>query len=287
MKKTFLALALAAVIFSAASCGRDEADPVIFFNLFETGSNYICSIKEDGSDFKKIAGPFTAVTRPVGSSDGSRIAFSKIVTTMTQVWTMDTDGSDMRQETSPASGLHHYFPAWSADSRYIYYVQYDDSTGFNYSALYRLDVESGTVTANAGHSFYNGNSVACYENHIAYYDYGADYINVFDIRTNTDVLSTAASGLSYPTFFYDGRMACSSGSSIYIYQPDFSSHTTIDFSAQALTPASPAISPDGEKIVFVDSPTGSLYIYDTTKGGNAVLLKTGTCTTPGYMGKPR
>jgi Tol biopolymer transport system component len=120
---------------------------------------------------------------------------------MTQVWTMDTDGSDMRQETSPASGLHHYFPAWSPDSRYIYFVQYDDSTGFNYSALYRLDVESGTVTANAGRSFDNGNSVACYGNYIAYFDYGENYTKVFDIRTNADVFSTAESGFVISYFF--------------------------------------------------------------------------------------
>lgn len=74
---------------------------------------------------------------------------------------------------------------------------------------------------------------------------------------------------------------------IYIFQNDFSSYSTIDFSALGLTPIYPAVSPDGNKIVFVDSGSGSLWIYDIKGVGNAVLLKSGTCNTPNYIAKPR
>lgn len=291
MKKLFLLITSVLCIFSASSCIRDKTDPVIFFDLFESGSHYICSIEENGENFKKIAGPFDAITNPVSSTDGKRIVFSKTVTigpdTMAQIWTMDTDGSGMKQETSPAAGLYHCYPTWSADSRYIYFVQYDDSTGYNYSALYKLDMKSGAVMSNSSHSFYNANPVAHYGDFIAYMDYASDFISVFDIRTNADVYGTGVSGLSYPTYFYDGRFAGSLNNVIYIYAADLSSYSTVDFSTQGLVPVYPAVSPDGEKIVFVDSGTGNLWIYDINNGGNAVLLKSGSCQTPNYLAKPR
>lgn len=289
MKKLFLNLISFLIILTVLSCrGRDETDLVIFFNLFEAGSSYICSINEDGKNFKKIAGPFEAVTAPVCSPDGSRIVFSKTVTvgldTMAQIWTMDTDGSNMKQETFPAADLYHSFPTWSVDSRYIYYVQFDSGTGFNYSALFKLDVKTGQVTSDSSHLYSNQYAVACYKNYIAYYDDTSGWISVLNITTYADVFATAEPSLSYPTFFYDGKLTGSLSNLIYIYESDFSSHAIIDFSAQGLTPVYPSVSPDGEKIVFVDS---GLWIYDIKAGGNAVLLKTGTCTSPNYLGKPR
>ena len=292
MKKLFLNLVAFLIILTTLSCGdRNETDLVIFFNLFETGSNYICSINEDGKNFKKIAGPFQSVTTPVCSSDGSRIVFSKTVTvgpdTMAQIWTMNTDGSDMKQKTSPSAGLYHYFPTWSADSRYIYYVQYDDGTGFNYSALYKLDVSTGQVTADSSHSYYNANAIACYDDYIAYNDYGFDYTCILNSSTYEYVFQTDISGLYYPTFFYDGRLLVSQNNLIHIFEKDFLSYSSIDFSVQGLTPVFPAVSPFGNKIVFIDSGSGSLWIYDITAGGNAVLLKSGNCNSPNYIGKPR
>jgi len=290
MKKLFLNLIVLLSLFTASSCGdRNETDLVIFFNLFEAGSNYICSINEDGKNFKKIAGPFQANTTPVCSSDGSRIVFSKTVTIgpMAQIWTMNTDGSDMKQETSPSADLYHNFPTWSADSRYIYYVQYDAIAGDNFSALYKLDMKTGKVTSNASHSFYNGNAVAHYGNYIAYMDYASNYISVLDINTDVDVFVTGINGLSYPTFFYDGKLAGSLNNIIYIFESDFTSYSSIDFTAQGLIPVFPAVSPDGNKIVFVDSGSGSLWIYDINAGGNAVLLKSGICDSPNYICKPR
>jgi len=293
MKKILLLLITVFIMFSALSChlNREEADLVIFFNLFEAGDNYICSIDENGKNFKKIAGPFQSITSPVCSSDGLRIAFSKTVTvgtdTMAQIWTMNTDGSEMKQETSPAADQYHYLPTWSADSRYIYFVQYELPSGFNFSALYKLDVKSGEVTSNSNHSFYNANSVALYGDYIAYFNYALNYISVLDINTDVDAFATGINNLSYPTFFYDGRLAGSLNNEIYIYKSDFSSYSSINFLTQGLSPVYPAVSPNGEKIVFIDSPTGNLYIYDIKKGGNAVLLKSGTCTSPNYIAKPR
>ncbi|HPS85195.1 MAG TPA: hypothetical protein PLY36_00540 [Spirochaetota bacterium] len=291
MKKLFLNLIAFLIIFTALSCGgRDETDLVIFFNLFEPGGYYICSIDENGGNFKKIAGPFQAVTSPVCSSDGSRIVFSKTVTvgpdTMAQIWTMNTDGSDMKQETSPAADQYHYFPTWSADSRYIYFVQYELPAGINYSALYKLDMKTGLVTSDNSHSYSNASAVACYEDYIAYWDFDLVAISVLNINTNVNVFATML-GLSYPTYFYDGRLACSVSSEIYIYESDFSSYSSIDFTSQGLNPVYLAVSPDGEKIVFVDSGSGYLWIYDIKNGGNAVLLKTGPCTSPNYIAKPR
>lgn len=288
MKNLFLSLISFLIILAVLSCGeRDETDLVIFFNLFEAGSNYICSIDEDGKNFKKIAGPFQAVTTPVCSPDGSRIVFSKTDSVVAQIWTMDTDGSNMKQETFPVTDLYHSFPTWSADSRYIYYVQFDSGTGFNYSALYKLDVKTGQVTSDSSHSYYNANSVACYEDYIAYNDYGPDYTCVLNNKTYSIVFPTGITGLYYPTFFYDGRLLVSQNDLIYIFKSDFSSNSIIDFSTQGLTPVYPAISPDGDKIVFVDSGSGYLWIYNIMNGGNAVLLKTGSCTSPNYLGKPR
>ena len=84
-----------------------------------------------------------------------------------------------------------------------------------------------------------------------------------------------------------GRLAGSLNNVIYIFESDFSSYSSIDFTAQGLIPVYPAVSPDGEKIMFVDSGSGYLWIYDIKNGGNAVLLKTGLCTSPNYIGKPR
>lgn len=290
MKRLFLVLTFILAAFLFSGCIRTDTDLVIYFVQTIESGYYICSIDEGGGDFKKIAGPFVNEVSPVCSSDGLRIVFSKNVTVgpdnMTQIWTMNTDGSHMRQETSPAAGIHHRYPAWSDDSRYIYFVQYDDSTGLNYSSLYRLDVKSGAVTANAAHNFYNENSVACYGNYVAYYDISDSSINAMDIRTNINTYS--AGNYLCPTFFPDGKLACSYSYIIYIYLSDFSSYSTIDFTAQNLVPISLAISPDGERIAFINSLDGNLYIYDIRNGGNAVLLRGGNpCSMPNYLAKPK
>jgi Tol biopolymer transport system component len=296
MKKILFPILILLNAFFMLSCSftRHETDLLIIFNLYDGSDNYICSINEEGGDFKKIAGPFQAITNPVCSPDGLRIAFTKDVTigpdTYGQIWTMNSDGSDMKQETAPGTGIHHLHPTWSTDARYIYYVSYDDAFGLNYSALYKLDTEDGTVTANSSQSFYNGCPVAWNQDYIAFFDYALNSISVLDPGTAypyTIIFTSAVASLSSPTFFYDGRLAGSFGSSIYIYKSDFSSYTTISFSSQGLTPGYFTVSPSGKKLVFVDSGSGSLWIYDLEQGGNAVLLKTGNCTTPNYMGKPR
>ncbi len=292
MKKLFLKLAVFSIILAPLSCGdRNETDLVIFFNLFEGGGHYICSIDENGNNLKKLAGPFQGSTYPVCSADGSRIVFSKTVTvgpdTMAQIWTMNTDGSGMKQETSPSAGLYHINPTWSEDSRYIYYVQYDDASGLSYSALYRLDIKTGLVISDSARSYNISNAVACHDDYIAYNDFGLDYTCVLNANTYEDIFQTGISGLYYPTFLYDGRLLVSQSNLIHIFENDFLSYSSIDFSAQGLTPSYPAVSPNGKKIVFVNSIPGSLWIYDINAGGNAVLLLSGACTSPNYISKPR
>lgn len=206
MKKLFLKLIAFLVMFTALSCGaRDETDLVIYFDLLEGVDHYICSIDEDGQNFKKIAGPFQSVTYPASSPDGTRIVFSKRVTigpdNLAQIWTMNTDGTGMKQETSPAIGLHHLYPTWSTDSQYIYYVQWDDVAALNFSALYRLDIETGQITSDGSHSYSNVNAVACYNDYIAYNDFGSDWTSVLNIDTYADTFTSGISGLYYPTFF--------------------------------------------------------------------------------------
>jgi len=81
--------------------------------------NNIFVMHVDGSGLRQLT--TKSVSRgPQWSPDGSRIAFySRLGAAVAQIWTMDPDGANLRQETSVSGTRGLYYPVWSPDGRTI------------------------------------------------------------------------------------------------------------------------------------------------------------------------
>lgn len=106
----------------------------------------LLSVPESGQ-LQDISGKGMAVedTSPMWSPDGEWIVLTRKTSGTTmgkQLWLMRPDGSESRQLTDEPD-VHHSFPAWSPDSRYLAYQRYSLTEVDVRPSLWLLDVESG------------------------------------------------------------------------------------------------------------------------------------------------
>ncbi|MCB9104285.1 MAG: Ig-like domain-containing protein [Anaerolineales bacterium] len=115
----------------------------------ETGgfAVHLVRSKPDSGQLQDISGEGMAVedTSPKWSPDGAWIVLTRKTSGTTmgkQLWLMRPDGSESRQLTDE-SQVHHSFPVWSPDGRYLAYQRYSLEEVDARPSLWLLDVESG------------------------------------------------------------------------------------------------------------------------------------------------
>jgi TolB protein len=100
-----------------------------------SGAPDIWSARRDGTGATQLTHtPLARELKPVWSPDGRRIAFASHPSPGFTVWTMASDGSDLRRLTPPA--LDASYPDWSPDGRRIVVTSHVDR---NHSSIYVVD----------------------------------------------------------------------------------------------------------------------------------------------------
>jgi len=72
-----------------------DGSTIVFWS--SEGGGRICTVPATGGTHTPIADSSTQSARPTFSPDGNRIAFAKVVNGLTEVWTMDADGSNQHR----------------------------------------------------------------------------------------------------------------------------------------------------------------------------------------------
>ncbi len=101
---------------------QDETSQGALYKVFLDGSGREILLQSTGNFSDEI------FHDPKLSPSGNQIAYVRWGPSMgdSQIWVMDTDGSNRQQLTS---GETDYYPAWSPDGRYITFARMASGTG--------------------------------------------------------------------------------------------------------------------------------------------------------------
>lgn len=108
----------------------------------------IWSATLDGSEPKLLTGSMPLAFEPAVSPDGKSLAFvgSMFQEGPADIWIMSTDGSNLRRLTAGAARHIAASPSWSADGRYITYIDNNRANGAGGATLQLLDIASAATT---------------------------------------------------------------------------------------------------------------------------------------------
>ena len=90
----------------------------IYFGLFGKGDPRMCRISPDGSHFEEVGKGID----PAVSPDGKTVAFARALTDGHHLFTMDADGSNVRQLTAKGNAYAGVHCAWAPDGKRILYA---------------------------------------------------------------------------------------------------------------------------------------------------------------------
>ena len=110
-----------------------------------SGSPDIWIMNPDGTGRKQLTQDPARDAQPTVSSDGKYIAFtSDRVNGVKHIFRMDLDGNDLKQLTS---GPHERLPSFSADGKWVYYIDADDDPPATYPTIIRkVSINGGEPT---------------------------------------------------------------------------------------------------------------------------------------------
>ncbi len=99
----------------AASCDVSADGWVAFSTTLIQEDVYVMRL--DGTGLRKLTDDPAKDRRPVWSPDGRQLAFYSNRSGRYEAWTVDRDGSNLRQRTETAGSSSVIFPTWSPDGR--------------------------------------------------------------------------------------------------------------------------------------------------------------------------
>jgi Tol biopolymer transport system component len=93
------------------------------YSLDKTNNIYV--VRTDGTGLRQITDDGFKNIAPRWSPDGKQIAFYSNRSGPFQVWSIQPDGSGLRQLTFGTATETYYYPVWSPDGRYLVYSSLD------------------------------------------------------------------------------------------------------------------------------------------------------------------
>jgi eukaryotic-like serine/threonine-protein kinase len=137
-------------------------DKKIVHALRRAGENWsIWSIKADGSDRVQLTKAEGNDLYPTVSPDGRYVVFTSTRSGATNIWRMDSDGSNLLQLTN---GRSEWWPSISLDGRWVIYTSF----ARNRPTLWKIPIDGGSPVQLTQHFSIlpvvspTGNLVACY-----------------------------------------------------------------------------------------------------------------------------
>jgi DNA-binding winged helix-turn-helix (wHTH) protein/Tol biopolymer transport system component len=111
-------------------------DGSLIYTTSDTQSQFLATVKSDGSGARDLTGPGHFDSVLTISADGRYVLFHSNRGSAIDIWRMDRDGANLKQLTFGGQGYH---PAPSPDGRWVYYKSLLDGSG----ALFRVPMDGG------------------------------------------------------------------------------------------------------------------------------------------------
>jgi len=105
------------------------------------------------------------------SHDGARLAYHTSEPG-DPIYVADNSGANVRQLFAERAGIHHHFPVWAPDGRWLYFVR--GSPGANEMDIWRIPSTGGTAERLTSHNSYVGYPTPIDERTVLYVARGAD-----------------------------------------------------------------------------------------------------------------
>jgi hypothetical protein len=206
----------------------------------KSGYPQIYTMTADGERIEQVTTGFAEADSPSWSPDGARIAFRAFSEAGDEIFTANSDGSDLVQVSNErddgASGA--YWPAWSPDGSRIAHkrIRYDAETQTDSEALYSMTSEGAEVERLTPEFFFDG----------------------------APTWSPDGSKIAFAA-----RRNGEEAASIFVMNADGSG-----LSAVMEDGAGPSWSPDGTEIAFASARDGDSEIYVMSPDGSGVTQLT-------------
>jgi Tol biopolymer transport system component len=220
---------------------------------------------------------------------GSKIAFSSFRDGSYDIYTMDSDGSNVAQLTAEAGTISNNEPAWSAGGDRIAWSRYD-TAATDYD-IWKMNADGASKTRLT-------NTASADER---YPDWSPDNSKIAfntDSSSNDDIytinsdgsgltrLTVAAGNDRYADWSPDGSKitflsARDGNNEIYVMNADGSAQTRL--TTNAAIDMSPVWSPDGTKIAFASDRDGDYEVFTMNPDGTGLSQITSNTTLDNFL----